>query len=158
MFLLERATSAEDVGSHVVDGGLKHCSGGFGDAGDVLVGNSACAEDASVCEPLGGQVSDGEFREDNVGSNIMNFLKFVIDDLPLSINDALEILDVADPDLCIFLFRLELELDLENDDLRIGETLGLLLEPSVGEGLLECYSAHQEGIVDRTSSHLLDSD
>jgi hypothetical protein len=70
----------------------------------------------------------------------------------------LEIINIADSDFSIFLFGFEFKFDLEDDDLGIGELLRLLLETSIGEGLLEGDSANQERIIDGTAGNLLDTD
>ena len=88
----------------------------------------------------------------------MDLLKFLVDDLPLGVHDRLEVLHVADPDLGVLLLGFQLELYLEDDDLGVGEALGLLLEAGVGEGLLEGDPTHQEGVVDGASGDLLDAD
>jgi len=156
--LLEPAAGAEDCGGDVVDGGLEERACGLGDAVDVLVGDPARAEDAAICEPLRGQVSDGQLREDDVCADGVDLLQLVVDDPPLGVDDGLEVVDVGDADLRVFLLALELELDLQDDDLGMGELLGLLLEAGVGEGLLEGHARHQEGVVDRSARDLLYAD
>lgn len=74
MLFLEPTAGAENVWGNIVDSGLEYSSGGLGDSVNILVGYSACAEDASVCEPLSGEVTDGEFGEDDVGANVVDFL------------------------------------------------------------------------------------
>lgn len=56
------------------------------------------------------------------------------------------------------LFALELELDVEQQDSRVVEGLGLLLEPGVAEGLLESHTLHQEAVRHATAADLLDAD
>lgn len=148
MLLLEPAAGSEHVGSDVVDSGLQNCSGGLGHPVDVLIGDPSGAEDASIREPLGSQISNGQLRQHDLRTDIVDLLQLLVDDLPLRVYDALEVLDIADPDLRVLLLRLQLQLDLEDDDLGVREFLGLLLETRVGEGLLEGHAAHQEGIVD----------
>jgi len=145
--LLEPAAGSQHSGSDIVDGCLKERSCGFGNAVDIFVGDPACAEDASIGEPLCGQVSDGQLRQDDIGPDGMYLFQLVVDDPPFGVDDGLEIVDIGDPDLCVFLLALELELYLEDDDLGIGELLGLLLEASIGEGLFEGDTRHQEGVV-----------
>ena len=88
----------------------------------------------------------------------MNFLKLLVDDLPLCVHDRLEVINVTDSDFSIFLFRLEFKLYFENDDFGVCELLWLLLETSVTKSLLKCHSTHQERVVDRSSGYFLYSD
>ena len=88
----------------------------------------------------------------------MNLLKFIIDDLPFSVYNALEVINIGDSHLSIFFFRLELELNLKNDDLGVNEALRLLFETSIREGLLEGNSSNKEGIIDRSSSNFFNTD
>ena len=74
LLLLETSASSQNISGNVVDGGLEDSSGGLGNSGDIFTGDSAGTEDASVSEPLSGKISDGELGQDNLGSNIMNFL------------------------------------------------------------------------------------
>lgn len=62
LFLLEASAGTENVGADVVYSCLKLGSGGFSDSLHVIVGDSTGTEDSSVGEPLGGEVTDGEFR------------------------------------------------------------------------------------------------
>lgn len=78
----------------------------------------------------------------------MYFFQFIVDDFPFCVDDGLEVVDIADPDLRVFLLALELELDFQDDDLGIGEFFWLLLKACVGEGLLEGHTRDQEGVVD----------
>lgn len=104
MLFLEFSTGSQDIRGNVVDCCLKKGSSSTSDSIDVLTGDSSRTEDASVCEPLSGEISDWKFGEDDVGSHIVNLLKFIVDDLPFSVNYALEIVDVANTDFSVFLF------------------------------------------------------
>lgn len=88
----------------------------------------------------------------------MDLLKLFIDDLPFSINNALEIFNIADSDFSIFLFGLEFEFYFKDDDLRVNEILGLLFKSSIREGLLEGNSTDKERIVDGSTGNLFYTD
>ena len=102
MLLFEFSTSSQDICVQVVDGGLKGGSSGFRNPVDILIGDSTGTENSTVSKPLGGEIPDREFGQNNIGTNVMHFLQFFIDDLPLRIHDALEVIDVFDSDLCVF--------------------------------------------------------
>ena len=85
----------------------------------------------------------------------MNLLQFLVDDLPLGVDYALKVVDVADSNFGIFLLRLQLQFYLKDDDFGVDELLRLLLEPRVRERLLECHPAHQERVLYRPARHLL---
>jgi len=88
----------------------------------------------------------------------MDFLEFLVDDLPFGIHYALKVFDVADSYLSVLFLRFKLEFDLENNDFRVCKFFGLLFETSIGKSLFESDSADQERIVDRSTSNFLDSD
>jgi len=156
--LLELAANSEHVRGESLHGGLKDSTGSLGNTGHIILLDSTGAEDVSVGEVLGGEITNGEVREDNLGSGVGDFVKLVVDDVPLSINNLLEIIGVVNSNLSVVLLSLELELDVEEGDLRVFEALGLLLETGIGEGLLEADTSHHEGVGDRATSDLLDSD
>jgi hypothetical protein len=54
---------------------------------------------------------------------------------------------VLNPELGIVLLSLELELEVEQQDLGVGDLLGLLLEASVREALLESHTLDQERVL-----------
>lgn len=88
----------------------------------------------------------------------MDFFEFIVNDLPLSINNALEIVNIANSDFSIFFFGLEFKLNLQDDDFRVGEALGLLLKTGIRECLFECDTAHKERIIDGSACDFLDTD
>lgn len=158
MLFLEFATSSQNIRGHIVDGSLENCSSSLGNSVNIILRDSACTEYSSVSKPLSGKITNGQFGEDNLGPNLVNFLEFIVNDLPLSINDTLEIINIANSDLSIFLLRFKFELYLQDNDLRVSEALRLLFKASIREGLFEGDSTHQKGIVDGASSNFLDTD
>ena len=86
-------------------------------------------------------VKNEEVKEESVQDD-------VVDDIPLSINNLLEIFWIVDPDLGIILLSLEFELNVQNCNHWILEFLWLLLETSVGESLLEGDSLDKERVSD----------
>ena len=121
MFLLETSTSSQNIRSNIVDSGLKDSSSSLGNSGDIFIGDSTSTEDSSVSKPLSGKISNGKLGQDDIGSNIMDFLQFVIDDLPFSIDNGLEIINIADSDISIFLLRFKFKFNLQDDDLGVLE-------------------------------------
>ena len=61
----------------------------------------------------------------------MNLVKFFIDDVPFSIDNFLIIIRVVNSNLGIFLLSLKLKFKIEENNFRVLEFLGLLLETSI---------------------------
>lgn len=146
--LLKLATGAKNVVLASVDGGLDDGAGGLADTLEILLGHATGTEDVSVCEVLGGQVTNGELGEHNVGTAGNNLVELVVDDSPLGVNNFLEIVGVLKSDLCAVFFGLKLKLEVEDNDLGVLEALGLLLETGVRESLAEADTLHKERISD----------
>ncbi len=77
--------------------------------------------------------------------------------MPFRIDDGLVFGDLIDPDFGIVFLRLQFELDVEADNLRVLEGLRLLLETGVGEGLLEGNAVDEERVLQSTASDFLDA-
>jgi hypothetical protein len=82
-----------------------------------------------------------------LGARLHNLVELVIDDLPLGVDDRLVLQRVGETDLGAVLLVLELELDVEQNDQRVDERLGLLLKTGVGKGLLEGDALDEEGLL-----------
>jgi hypothetical protein len=54
---------------------------------------------------------------------------------------------VLDPELGVVLLGLQLQLEVEQKDLGGGDLLGLLLEASVREALLECHALDEQWVL-----------
>lgn len=59
--------------------------------------------------------------------------------------------------LCVFLFALELQLDVEQQNLGIYVALGLHLKAGVAKGLLERNAVDEEAVAQVASRNLLDA-
>ena len=59
----------------------------------------ASAEDVAVCKVLGGQVPDGEARQDDARPAGGALVQLVVDDVPLGVHNLLVLRRVAQPDL-----------------------------------------------------------
>jgi hypothetical protein len=111
---------------------LHNCTSCLANAFQVTFLDTASAENVSVGEVLCCEISDREFGKDNASSRGDNFVKLLVDDGPLSVDDLLEIIRVFKTNLCAVFLGLELKLKIERNDLRaIGERFGLLLKASV---------------------------
>jgi hypothetical protein len=155
---LKLATSTENIVGQSVDSGLDNTAGGLGKTSKVVAGNSTSAEEVSISEVLGGEVANGQAGQDNVGTAGDDLIELLIDQFPLSIDDLLEVVGILEADLGVLSLRLELKLDVEEDDLRVLELLWLLLEARVGEGLSESNTLNEEGVCDRATSDLFNAD
>lgn len=139
---LESTASSQNIGSYVIDRCLQSGTSSFGDSVDIFLWNSTCTENSSICEPLSSKISNRQLWENNVGSNIMDLLQFIINDLPFCIYDTLEIVDVTNSNLGILFLRFELKLYFEDNDLRINEFLRLLLKTSIWKCFFEGHSTY----------------
>ena len=113
----------------------------------VLVGNPSGTEDVSVREELRGQVADGQFREHDLSPTVDDLLQFLVDNVPLRVDDFLVVLRLVNPDLCILLLTFELKLQVQKTDFGVLEVLGLLLEACVREGFFEGHAVNHEGVL-----------
>lgn len=77
--------------------------------------NTSSAEDVSISEVLGGEITDRESGKDALGSSIYNLLKFVVDNLPLGIDNLLEVFWIVKSDLSTVLLSLKLEFDVQGE-------------------------------------------
>lgn len=132
-----------DVGA----GGLGGGAGGLTDTFEVVGGDTARAEDVSIGKILGGEVANGELGEDDFSAGLMKSFHFVVDDLPFGIDDGLIFGNLINSDLGVVFLCFEFEFDVEADDFRVLERLGLLLETGVGEGFFEGYTIDEEGVL-----------
>lgn len=135
--LFEDAASAEDIRGQPIDSGLHDSASGLSQSLDIFLGDSASTEKPSVSEVLGGEISNGQLGEDDLSARGNDLVQLVIDQLPFSVHDLLVIIRVFKSDFGVLLLGLELKLQVQDADFRVLELLGLLLEASVGEGLLE---------------------
>jgi hypothetical protein len=122
--LLEVLAHAEDRRRQVVAGGLHLTTSGPRHAKHVHVLDSPSAEQSTVREILRRQIADRELRKDDVGATGDDLRQFVVNNVPLGVDDLLIRSDVGDADLGVVALGLQLELDVEQHDLRILECLG----------------------------------
>jgi len=155
---LELAALSHNLLGDAVDGSLNLGTGGLGDVLEIPHGNATSAENISVSEILSGQITDGELGEHNLGAGLDDSVELVVNDLPFGVNDLLEVLGVLEADLSGVLLGLELKLEVQAENGRVLEGLGLLLETSVGESLSEANTLNEEGVGNRATSDLLDTD
>jgi hypothetical protein len=94
------------------------------------------------------EIPNREFRKDNLSSDINDLLELLVDELPFGLYDLIIFFGVVNSDFGIFLLALELQLQVKQAQVWVLEVFWLLLESSIGEGLLECDSIYKEGISD----------
>ena len=75
-------------------------------------------KDKPISEKLRRDVADRQLAQHHPGASINKLLQLVVEDIPLSINDSLVVLDIVDADFGVFLLALELKLDVENGNLK----------------------------------------
>ena len=110
-----------------------------------------------VSEVLSGKITNWEVGEDDLGSGFNNFVKFIINYAPFSINDLLEIIWVFNSNFSIIFFSFKLKLVLKNQDFWVLEMLLLLFETSIRESLFETDTMYHEGISDGSTGDFLDT-
>ena len=88
----EEPAGSQNIGSHVINGGLNNTSCGLGDSDKIIIRYTSSAEDVSVCKVLVSQITNGQLGQNNASPRGNNFFKFLIDDIPLSIDERLIIL------------------------------------------------------------------
>jgi len=153
--LFEAATASEDgVLETLGYGRLHRLAGGLTGALHILLLDTALAEDTPVLEVLGLEVADLLGGEDDVGASVLDLIELLVDDLPLLVNNALEVL-LADPDLLVLPLLFQLELQVQEEDLRVVEGFRLLLEALVGETLLELDTLDEHTVGDTSTDDLL---
>mmetsp|Transcript_28900 Transcript_28900/g.59096 ORF Transcript_28900/g.59096 Transcript_28900/m.59096 type:complete len:506 (-) Transcript_28900:234-1751(-) len=146
---------AEHVRGQVRHRALDLAPRGLGGSVQVSRLHSPRAEQTTVREILGGEVSDGELGEDDVCPARDARIQLVVDDLPLGVDDGLVHGWVRDAHFGVLLLRLKLELHVEKQQLAVLEHFGLLLEPRVGKSLLEGHPGHEERLRHRPAGHFL---
>ena len=155
--LLELAAKTEHILGNTLNGRLEDGTSGLTDTLEIVLGNATSTEDISVGEVLGGEITDGEAGEHNFGARLADLVKLVIDNVPLGIDNSLEVLGVINTHLSVILLGLELKLDVEDGNLGGDEAFGLLLETGVRESLLEADTVDEERVSDGATGDLLDT-
>lgn len=155
--LLKDAAGAEVLVQDVGTGGLDDGTGGLDDTLHILRGDTASTENVAVGKELGGEIANGKLGEDNLGASGGDGLELLVDDLPFGVDNSLVVGDLLNTDFGIILFGLELELNVEADNLGLLESLGLLLETGVGEGLLEGDTVDEARLGEGAAGNLLDA-
>jgi hypothetical protein len=97
--LLKLTTLSHDGIRQSMSSGLNLTTCGFCNALQILDGDTTSAEDVSVREVLGGKIADWQLRKHNLCARIDNNVELVVDDLPLGIDNFLEVVRVLKTDL-----------------------------------------------------------
>jgi hypothetical protein len=145
---VETATSTQRWLLETVDGGLDDSTCGLGDTHQILVRNAASAENVAVGEVLGGEIANGQFGKDNLGSTFIDIFEFVVNNIPFGINNVLVFFGTVDTDFSVLLLALEFELEIKDADLRVVKAFGLLFESRIGKSFFEGHAVHHEGFGD----------
>ena len=131
LHFLELAACSQNFLRQTISSRLNLAASGLYHALEILRWNPAGAEDVSISEILGRQITDWQFRQDNFGSSVDNFLQLIVDDLPFSVHNFLEVFWVLKSDFSTVLLGLQLELKVKCQNFRVDEALWLLLKTSV---------------------------
>ena len=73
---------------------LQDGASGLAHALEIIFSNTAGAENVSVSEILCGKITDWKLGENNSSARCMDLVKLIVDNLPFSINDSLEVIRV----------------------------------------------------------------
>ena len=158
-FLLKLSTLSETFLRQSIHSCLNDSSCGLGYSYQIFVRHSSCAKQTSICEILCREISDGQFAQNDLGSGVDDLVQLIVDDLPLGIHYGLILVRLFESDLGIFLFGLQLQLQIQKTYVDISdELLLLLLEAGVGESFFEGYSIDHKTIHDAASGDHFDSD
>ena len=65
------------------------------------------AEQTAIGKVLGGEIANGEFRQDNVGSDIDDIVELVVNNLPFRVDNLLVVFDGLNANFGVFFFALE---------------------------------------------------
>ena len=158
LLLLEALARAQMVRLDVGARTLHRAAARLHHALQVRGGNPARAEHVAVGEELRGQVADGQLAEHDLGARGVQRLHLVVDELPLGVDDGLILGHALHAHLGVILFRFQLELDVQADDLGVGEDFRLLLEAGVGKGLFEGDAVDEERVLQAAAGDLFDAD
>lgn len=158
MFLLEASTSTQNIRWDIIDSSLKLSSSSLGNSFHIIFWNSTSTENSSIGKPLSGQISNWEFWQYNIGSSVFNFLEFFINNLPFSIDNTLEIINIFNSNFCVLFFWFKFELYFQDDNFWICETFWLLFKTSIWESFLESDSTNKEWIIDWSTSYFFNTD
>mmetsp|Transcript_13 Transcript_13/g.31 ORF Transcript_13/g.31 Transcript_13/m.31 type:complete len:259 (-) Transcript_13:750-1526(-) len=140
--LFEHSTRSQNRFGQAIGGGLNGSVGGLCDSLHVAIGHSAGTEQTAIGKVLGRQVSNRQFRQDNVGTALDARIELVVNDLPFGLDDRLVILGARNADLGVFLLRFEFQFDIQQKDFGVLEFFGHLFESGVRKGLFEGNSLH----------------
>ena len=144
MDLLKLSACTENSFGNSISSSLEHTSSGLGNAVKVIELDATSAENVSISEVLSGKVTNRQSAENNLSSSCNNLFQFVIDNLPLGVNNFLEVLWVLHAYFSIVFFGFKLKFDVEEQNFRVSEILWLLFKASIREGLLEADTFNQE--------------
>ena len=144
LLLLENLARAHLVGGEVIHRGLDPGSGGLGHAQEILLGDAAGAEDPAVGKVLRREVTDRESRQDNLSAALDALGQFVVNDVPLRIDNLLVLGGIRQANLGVVLLALELQFQVQRQYFGVVEVLRLLLEAGVGKRLLERDAVDEE--------------
>jgi hypothetical protein len=129
--LLKLTTLSHNGISQSKSSGLNLTTCGFCNALQILDGDTTSAEDVSVREVLSGKIADRQLRKYNLRARVDNNVELVVDDLPLGIDNFLEVVGVLKTDLSGVLLCLQFKLQIQNQDLRVLERFRLLLKTCI---------------------------
>ena len=142
-----------------INSSLQDSASGLAHTLEIIFSNTAGAENVSVSEILSGKITDWKLGENNSSARCSNLVKFIINDLPFSINDSLEVIRVLKSDLSAIFLGLKLKFEVKAENLGVViEALGLLFETSIRESFLKADTLDKEGVSDGASGDLLDTD
>ena len=137
LLLFKEGTFAKDRLIHSFDGGDDRATAGLLGPLQILFSHTTGTEEATIRKVLRGNIANRQSAEHNLGATVVNLLQFIVQNLPLGVDNILVLVDAVHADLGVVAFRLELEFDVEESDQWALIGLDHHLEASVREGLFE---------------------
>merc|ERR1719312_50004 len=122
----------------------------------VFLRNSSSTEHVPVSEVLRGNISNREFRQYNLSSRGCDAVKFVIQNVPLSIHNLLVFCDILEPDFGIVFFSFQFQFDVQKGNFGICVILLLHFKSCIAKSFLERNSRNQLSVLQCPASDLFD--
>mmetsp|Transcript_34422 Transcript_34422/g.53812 ORF Transcript_34422/g.53812 Transcript_34422/m.53812 type:complete len:399 (-) Transcript_34422:134-1330(-) len=154
----EFTTRSQDRFRQSVGSGLHGGVGRLGDTFQVPIRDASGAKETSIGKVLRGEISNGQFGQDDVGAAFHAGVQFSVNDLPFGVDDGLIFGGARNSDLGVFLFRFEFQFDIQQEDLWVFELFCHLFETCVRKGLFKGNAFYQKGGSHVTSRNLFDGD
>mmetsp|Transcript_16509 Transcript_16509/g.39011 ORF Transcript_16509/g.39011 Transcript_16509/m.39011 type:complete len:246 (+) Transcript_16509:324-1061(+) len=136
---------------------LNRGTSGFGHSFQVLFLHTTGAKQSTIGKVLSGQISNGEFGQDNAGTRLYASIQFVKDDLPLGVDNGLVFSWIANSNFRVLLFGFEFQFHVQQQDFGVFKLFGHGFKSGVRERFGKSNTAqHQERLSNISAWNLFD--